>query len=210
MKRSSPLSRLVLVPGIILLALATMYVQLALLGEQSAPGASLLGRGVKVVQGALAQLFGVLGKLPSLIVVALGLQESTVRAMQETGMQVALCAVLLGFILLLVIHRRSKRVYAALSLAVIISMVGSPLLQAQQVYAAYERQAAPWMPPPPHGPVTPPKTLAEIDAAFNRALQTYINLPTDIDPAERQQMEEVLISVIEGYAAQRQDRKSVV
>ena len=98
MKRSSSLSRLVLVPGIILLALAMMYVQLALLGEQSAPAASLLGRGVKAVQGALAQLFGVLGKLPAWIVGALGLQESTVRAIQETGLQAAIWAALLGLV----------------------------------------------------------------------------------------------------------------
>lgn len=111
---------------------------------------------------------------------------------------------MLGLVLLLLVHRRSKQVYAALALTVIVSMVGSPLLQVHQAYAYHEPQAASETSPSPYGRVTPLKTLAEVDAALNRALQTYLNLPADLDPAARQQMEDVLSSVIEGYAAQRQ------
>lgn len=90
MNRLSSLNRFVLVLGTIVLALAVMYVQLAFLGEQSVPAAPLLGRGVKVAQGALPQFLGVLGKLSAWMVGTLGLQESTVRAIQETGLQATL------------------------------------------------------------------------------------------------------------------------
>ena len=58
----------------------------------------------------------------------------------QTGRQMVIVSSLLAFVLLIVIGSRSKKVYAAVSLAMILSMVLTPLLQSHQVSAYMEKQ----------------------------------------------------------------------
>jgi len=51
-----------------------------------------------------------------------------------------LALLLIGLAALAIIYRNSPKLYAALSLSVIVSMLGTPLFQATQVSAFYERQ----------------------------------------------------------------------
>jgi hypothetical protein len=67
---------------------------------------------------------------------------SKLRPTSRTLQQAAGGMAVLAFIALLVAHRRSGAIYTALVLAVIGSMLLTPLLQSHQVAAFYERQAA--------------------------------------------------------------------
>jgi hypothetical protein len=60
------------------------------------------------------------------------------RAAQKAG----LVATMLGLMALILVRRESKRVYAALAVSLICSMVLTPLLQSERVHAFYERQTA--------------------------------------------------------------------
>ncbi|MBC8422435.1 MAG: hypothetical protein H8E01_00230, partial [Chloroflexi bacterium] len=72
---------------------------------------------------------------------ALGLPRAP-RDWQRVGRQTALVTGMLGLLLLLLVYRRSKKVYAAIVGLVILSMVITPLLQSHQVYAFFQRQQA--------------------------------------------------------------------
>ncbi|MGD8969122.1 MAG: hypothetical protein PVI07_16565, partial [Anaerolineae bacterium] len=60
---------------------------------------------------------------------------------QRVAQQAALLAGVPGVLLLLVIHRRSRMVYAVTVTAVILSMVVTPLMQSHQVHSFFRRMA---------------------------------------------------------------------
>ena len=64
------------------------------------------------------------------------------RDWQRSAKQASAAGILLGLVLLTLTHRQSKKVYGALVIVVIISMVFTPLLQSNQVYAFTQKQAA--------------------------------------------------------------------
>jgi len=72
---------------------------------------------------------------------ALGLPR-TPEGWQRLAGQAGLLLFCIGLIALLIVHSRSKRVYAALSVILIWTMVFTPLLQSHQVAAFAQRQAA--------------------------------------------------------------------
>ena len=75
------------------------------------------------------------------LVSSLGLPH-TAGDWQRAGGQAVLATACLGLLLLLIIYRKSKKVYAATAVAVIVSMVVTPLLQSHQAAGFMERQAA--------------------------------------------------------------------
>ncbi len=78
---------------------------------------------------------------PNNLVSSLGLPR-TPDDWRQLGYQAGLMAGFVILMLLLVTHGRSKQVYAAFVLAIILSMLVTPLLQSQQVYAFSQRQEA--------------------------------------------------------------------
>lgn len=72
----------------------------------------------------------------------LGLPRLTERDLAESGRQVVSVAGVLGVAALMVIHRRSKKMYAGLVVLIIAAMLLTPLLRAQQTYAFSEDQNA--------------------------------------------------------------------
>ena len=66
----------------------------------------------------------------------------TPRDWQQAGRQASVAMSLLGLVLLAIIYRQSKKVYAAVVATVILSMVVTPLLQSQQAVAFFDRQQA--------------------------------------------------------------------
>ncbi|MCP4537165.1 MAG: LamG domain-containing protein, partial [Chloroflexi bacterium] len=61
---------------------------------------------------------------------------------QQFAFNLGLRLLVLGLVALLITYRRSPQLYAAISLTVIFSMLVTPLMQSNQVYAFYERQRA--------------------------------------------------------------------
>jgi hypothetical protein len=74
------------------------------------------------------------------LVSSLGLPRTS-REWQQAGRQPALAVGILGLLAVLIIYRRSKKVYAAFVLAVVSSILVTPLLQSQQAAAFSERWA---------------------------------------------------------------------
>ncbi len=66
----------------------------------------------------------------------------TTYTLRDQVAQVGYAAVLLGLTLLMLVHRRSKRIYAAVVVAVIISLVFTPLLKSHKVAAFLSKQVA--------------------------------------------------------------------
>ncbi|MBC8450428.1 MAG: hypothetical protein H8D78_22055, partial [Chloroflexi bacterium] len=66
----------------------------------------------------------------------------TAREWQRVGRQAALVTGMLGLLLLLIIYRKSKKVYVATVVAVIVSMVVTPLMQGHQAQTFSQRMAA--------------------------------------------------------------------
>ncbi|HRW06177.1 MAG TPA: putative Ig domain-containing protein, partial [Caldilineaceae bacterium] len=59
-----------------------------------------------------------------------------------TGLLLLFCLAAVGFTVLCITHRRSRRFYVGLAVSVIVAMIIGPLLQTQQVSAFFDRQAA--------------------------------------------------------------------
>ncbi len=70
------------------------------------------------------------------------LQQSSPKDVAKTGGTGGALACSLGAIALLLACRRSRRLYAAVAVAVILSMVIVPLMQSERTAAFFERQAA--------------------------------------------------------------------
>ncbi|MCP4538326.1 MAG: tandem-95 repeat protein [Chloroflexi bacterium] len=66
----------------------------------------------------------------------------TPREWQQIGQRAVLVVSFLGFLMMLLARRATRKVYAILILIVVVSMVVTPLLQSHHVYAFYERQSA--------------------------------------------------------------------
>jgi hypothetical protein len=64
------------------------------------------------------------------------------RDWQKSAKQASAAGILLGLVLLALTYRQSKKVYGALVIVVIVSMVFTPLLQSNLVYAFTQKQAA--------------------------------------------------------------------
>ncbi len=86
---------------------------------------------------SLAQSHGPLARLAG----ALGLPH-TPEGWREIGQRAALATGFLGLLLLFLAYRESRQVYAVFVVAIILSMLVTPLLQSHQVYAFTRRIAA--------------------------------------------------------------------
>ncbi len=65
-----------------------------------------------------------------------------VRDWASSASQAGVGLVVLGLLLVMLVNRRSTRVYAAVVISIIFAMIVTPLLQGQQVYAWGQKQAA--------------------------------------------------------------------